>query len=36
MPDGNGWDAIEEIVETIPQIKAFLVSAHKKKFSTHH
>lgn len=30
MPDGNGWDAIEEIVETIPQIKAFLVSAYRK------
>lgn len=30
MPDGNGWDAVNEIVEIIPQIRAFLVSAHRK------
>jgi len=29
LPDGNGWDAIGEIVEIIPQIKAYLVSAHR-------
>lgn len=29
MPDGNGWDLIGQIVEIIPQIRAFLVSAHR-------
>jgi DNA-binding NtrC family response regulator len=29
LPDGNGWDAIDKIVEIIPQVKAFLVSAHR-------
>lgn len=29
MPDGNGWDFIGQIVETIPQIRAYLVSAHR-------
>ena len=31
LPDGDGWDAIEEIVEIIPQIRAYLVSAHRNK-----
>lgn len=31
LPDGNGWDAVHDIVEKIPQIKAYLVSAHRNK-----
>ena len=31
LPDGQGWDSINEIVETIPQIRAYLVSAHRNK-----
>ncbi len=33
LPDGQGWDAVDEIVEIIPQIRAFLISAHKSKFT---
>jgi DNA-binding NtrC family response regulator len=33
LPDGNGWDAVEGIVEKIPQIRAYLVSAHRNKSS---
>jgi DNA-binding response OmpR family regulator len=29
LPDGNGWDSVEKIVEIIPQIRAFLISAHR-------
>ena len=29
LPDGNGWDSLEKIVEIIPQIRAFLISAHR-------
>jgi two-component system OmpR family response regulator len=29
LPDGNGWDSIGEIVEIIPQIRAYLCSAHR-------
>ena len=29
LPDGNGWDSIGKIVEIIPQIRAYLVSAHR-------
>ena len=29
LPDGHGWDAINQIVEIIPQIRALLVSAHR-------
>ncbi len=29
LPDGYGWDAVEDIVEIIPQIRAYLVSAHR-------
>jgi len=31
LPDGDGWDAVEQIVEIIPQIRAYLVSAHRDK-----
>ncbi len=31
LPDGNGWDAVKEIVEIIPQIRAYLVSAHRNR-----
>lgn len=33
LPDGQGWDAVDEIVEIIPQIKTYLVSAHRNKTS---
>lgn len=33
LPDGNGWDAVQGIVEKIPQIRAYLVSAHRNKSS---
>lgn len=33
LPDGNGWDAVEKIVEKIPQIRTFLVSAHRNRSS---
>jgi DNA-binding NtrC family response regulator len=29
LPDGNGWDSIGHIVELIPHIRAFLISAHR-------
>ncbi|HUR67290.1 MAG TPA: response regulator [Chitinophagaceae bacterium] len=29
LPDGNGWDCINEIVENSPQVMAYLVSAHR-------
>ena len=29
LPDGNGWDAMGQVVEIIPQIRAYLVSAHR-------
>jgi DNA-binding NtrC family response regulator len=29
LPDGNGWDSIGHIVELIPQIRAYLISAHR-------
>jgi DNA-binding NtrC family response regulator len=29
LPDGYGWDCAEEIVELIPQIRVYLVSAHR-------
>jgi len=31
LPDGEGWDALKQIVEIIPQIRAYLVSAHRNK-----
>jgi len=33
LPDGNGWDAVDQIVENIPQIRAYLVSAHRSRTS---
>jgi DNA-binding NtrC family response regulator len=33
LPDGQGWDTVDEIVENIPQIRVFLISAHKNKFT---
>ena len=35
LPDGNGWDAVEGIVEKIPQIRTYLVSAHRNRSSFH-
>ena len=29
LPDGNGWDSLDKIVEINPQIRAYLVSAHR-------
>jgi DNA-binding NtrC family response regulator len=29
LPDGNGWDSLAHIVELIPQVRAYLVSAHR-------
>jgi DNA-binding NtrC family response regulator len=29
LPDGDGWDSVNDIVELIPQIRAYLVSAHR-------
>lgn len=29
LPDGHGWDSIQQIVELFPQIRAYLVSAHR-------
>jgi len=33
LPDGQGWEAVDEIVEIVPQIRAYLISAHKNQFS---
>lgn len=33
LPDGQGWDAMNEIVEIIPQIRVYLISAHRNNFS---
>ena len=33
LPDGQGWDAMNEIVEIIPQVRAYLISAHRNKAS---
>jgi two-component SAPR family response regulator len=29
LPDGNGWDIIDKIVEIFPHIQTYLVSAHR-------
>jgi DNA-binding NtrC family response regulator len=29
LPDGNGWDALNSIVEKFPQLNTYLVSAHR-------
>ncbi len=31
LPDGDGWDALEQIVEIIPQSRVYLVSAHRDR-----
>jgi hypothetical protein len=33
LPDGNGWDEVDGIVEKIPHLQAYLVSAHRNKNS---
>jgi DNA-binding response OmpR family regulator len=33
LPDGDGWDAVWRFVEIIPQIKVYLISAHRDKTS---
>ena len=33
LPDGNGWDNVERIVEIVPQIRMYLVSAHREAIS---
>ncbi len=33
LPDGQGWEAVDDIVEIIPQIRVFLISAHKNKYT---
>lgn len=36
LPDGKGWESVEEIVENFPHLKILLISAHRSKldFST--
>ncbi|MEJ8843810.1 response regulator [Lacibacter sp. H375] len=36
LPDGKGWESVDEIVEKFPHLKIFLISAHRAKsdFST--
>ena len=31
LPDGKGWPQIDLIVEKIPRIRAYLISAHQQK-----
>ena len=31
LPDGQGWEFIEEIVEKFPHIKIYLISAYRQK-----
>lgn len=31
LPDGDGWDCAEQIVEIIPQVRAYLISAHRDR-----
>jgi DNA-binding NtrC family response regulator len=33
LPDGNGWEIVERVVEIIPHIRVYLVSAHRNKSS---
>lgn len=33
LPDGQGWQYVEQIVEKNPQLKVFLISAHQTKSS---
>jgi DNA-binding response OmpR family regulator len=32
LPDGKGWDTVEEIVEKYPQLMIYLVSAYRHKW----
>ncbi len=31
LPDGNGWDSVEQVVEIIPQARVYLISAHRDR-----
>ena len=31
LPDGQGWNCVEEIVEKYPQIRIYLISAYRHK-----
>ncbi|MEO7924804.1 MAG: response regulator [Chitinophagaceae bacterium] len=31
LPDGDGWDVLDTIVEITPQIRVYLISAHRNK-----
>lgn len=33
LPDGQGWQYVEQIVEKNPQMKVYLISAHQSKSS---
>ena len=33
LPDGQGWQYVEQIVEKNPHLKAYLISAHQTKSS---
>ena len=33
LPDGDGWEVVEKVVELFPHIKIFLISAHRDKAS---
>ena len=33
LPDGNGWEIVDRIVEIIPQIRVYLISAHRNRAS---
>ena len=29
LPDGNGWEIVDSVVELFPQIRIYLISAHR-------
>jgi len=31
LPDGNGWQIVDRILEEMPQLKIYLISAYKHK-----
>jgi DNA-binding response OmpR family regulator len=33
LPDGQGWQYVEQIVEKNPQLEVYLISAHQSKSS---
>ena len=33
LPDGDGWEIVERVVEIIPRIRIYLISAHRDKSS---